>query len=484
MDKKAKPNIIFILTDDQGAWAMGCAGNKDIRTPNIDRLAGEGIRFDEFHCASPVCSPARASIVTGQIPSCHGVQDWISGGNLDAWKYPQMAGLKEFDMNDHAIDYLAGHKTYIEILAENGYNCALSGKWHLGDNASRKKGFCRWYTIGRGGCHYYSPDICDEGAMSVSDRYVTDLITERALQDIHDLAGKDDPFYLSVHYTAPHSPWNAEEHPAEFLDLYKDCDFTATPDLPLHPHQINTCPTGETPQKRRENLTGYYAAISAADAGIGKILSCLEEKGLTENTVVIFTADNGMNMGHHGIWGKGNGTYPPNMFESAVKVPFIIRIPHTEASGTVCHARASQYDIFPTILELAGCSSAPDPTQPGRSILPLLDPSSDADRDIVIYDEYGKTRMIKRGDYKYIHHYGADFNELYDLGHDPDETENLWGQEEYHKLAAEMKEDMEKWFRKYSVPEYDGTKHDVTGRGQKDLCYKENAFDQSMEYIR
>ena len=136
---KTRPNIVFILTDDQGAWAMGCAGNQDVRTPNLDWLAENGVRFDEFYCASPVCSPARASLVTGEIPSCHGVQDWIEKGNLDAYKYPQMSTTAGFDMNDRAIDYLSGHRTYMEVLAESGYQCALSGKWHLGDNAAKKK---------------------------------------------------------------------------------------------------------------------------------------------------------------------------------------------------------------------------------------------------------------------------------------------------------------------------------------------------------
>ena len=124
---------------------MGCAGNGDIRTPNLDRLAEDGVRFDEFYCASPVCSPARASIVTGKMPSCHGVLDWIEGGNVDTEKYPEMAGHPRFSRKDQPIEYLEGHKTYIEELAANGYVCGLSGKWHLGNNAEKKKG-CLLYT--------------------------------------------------------------------------------------------------------------------------------------------------------------------------------------------------------------------------------------------------------------------------------------------------------------------------------------------------
>src|SRR5699024_2812272 len=139
---------------------------------------------------------ARASLVTGEIPSCHGVQDWIEKGNLDAYKYPHMSTTAGFDMNDRAIDYLSGHRTYMEVLTESGYQCALNGKWHLGDNAAKKKGFSNWYTIGRGGCSYYHPDICDEGNMEAAEGYITDLITDRSVQYIDEFADSEKPFYL------------------------------------------------------------------------------------------------------------------------------------------------------------------------------------------------------------------------------------------------------------------------------------------------
>lgn len=480
---KKRPNIVFVLTDDQGAWALGCAGNHDVKTPNIDRLAAEGIRFDEFYCASPVCSPARASIVTGKMPSCHGVLDWIEMGNVDAGKYPHMKHLSGFNMEDRAIDYLAGHRTYIEILAQEGYLCALSGKWHLGDNASKKKGFDKWYTIGRGGCSYYEPDICDEGKMSVEKRYITDLITERSLRYIDELAEIEKPFYLSVHYTAPHSPWDQKEHPEEYRKLYKDCAFTATPDLPVHPNQIRTCPIGDTPEKRRENLTGYYAAISAMDAGVGRILEKLEEKNLRDDTIVIFTADNGMNMGHHGIWGKGNGTFPPNMYDTSVKVPLIFSLPDSVKKGAVCRSMAGQCDLFPTILELAGCQWSLEPMQPGKSMTDLLrHPEKEREGSVVIYDEYGKTRMIRKGRYKYIHRYGGGPCELYDMERDPEEAEDLYGKEEYSSIIQSMKKEMEDWFARYTREKTDARKFSVKGRGQQKLCWEKDAFNPHIEF--
>ena len=139
------PNILFILSDDQGPWAMGCSGNPEIRTPNLDRLAASGIRFENFFCTSPVCSPSRASLITGRIPSQHGVHDWIRAGNMPG----------EHQQESEAIDYLAGQLAYTEILAANGYICGLSGKWHLGDSINSQKGFSHWYVHERGGGPYY-----------------------------------------------------------------------------------------------------------------------------------------------------------------------------------------------------------------------------------------------------------------------------------------------------------------------------------------
>ncbi len=479
---KNKPNIIFILSDDQGAWALECAGNYDIKTPNLNKLAQKGIRFDEFYCSSPVCSPARASIATGKIPSCHGVQDWIAKGNVDSKKYPQLEQLPERMQEDVPIDYLEGNRTYMEVLAQNGYKCALSGKWHLGDNARKKRGFEHWYSLGRGGCHYYAADLFEDEKLNISKEYVTDLITEKALKYLDEMS-EEEPFYLSVHYTAPHSPWEKEEHPEKYWKLYEKCKFEATPQHEIHKNQINTCPVGDTPEKRKEYLQGYYAAITAMDDGIGKILEKIENKGIEEDTIVIFTSDNGMNMGHHGVWGKGNGTYPPNMYDSSIKVPFIIHVPGNKYEGKVCHNRVSQYDIFPTILELANCDYEKDVKQPGRSIVELIkSPEKKFSNRVVVYDEYGGTRMIKSNQYKYVQRDETQFCEFYNLERDPEEECNLYGEQQYSEIIMEMKKELEDWFSKYSITLLDGWQRKVTGRGQVDLCYKENAFNQDVEF--
>ena len=233
-------------------------------------------------------------------------------------------------------------------------------------------GFSHWYTIGLGGCPYYSPDIVENGAVHLEHRYITDLITEQAVQQLEQLAAGEQPFYLSVHYTAPHSPWDAASHPEEVRERYRDCAFESTPDLPVHPNQTTSSPVGDTPEKRREYLTGYYAAITAMDAGIGRILHALEEAGEADNTLVVFTADNGVCMGHHGVWGKGNATFPQNMYEQSVKIPCILRGPGVPA-GVTAEGLYSHCDLYPTLLEYAGIRDAPQtPGIAGRSLAALL----------------------------------------------------------------------------------------------------------------
>ena len=472
---KKRLNIVNILTDDQGAWAMRCAGNDEIVTPNLDRLAAEGVRFDNFYCASPVCSPARASLLTGEMPSAHGVHDWLSGGNGSSDRFPD-AGFR-----DRGIEYLEGHPSYIAELAKAGYRCALSGKWHLGNQEDKKEGFEGWYVMFGGGCAYYHPLMFDGAEMKYipfHGTYVTDLITDRAIGFIDEYAAGDSPFCVEVHYNAPHSPWSHDNHPEEYLRLYRDCPFDSAPNLPLHPRQVTSAPMGDTPEKRRENLIGYYAAVTAMDANAGRIIARLEELGIYDDTVITFTSDNGMNMGHHGLWGKGNATYPPNMYDTSVKVPFIIKAPLIAAPGKVVHMTASHCDIFPTLCGIAGVSFVPGRYQPGVSLLPrLTGERGDGSRGVCVYDEYGFVRMLRKGDYKLVRRYIGDDDELYDMVSDPDETMNLIADPKYAGLVSGMKAELEEWFAKYGTLECDGRNSlTLTGSGQRDLCHKPDAF--------
>lgn len=478
-DKKKQPNIIFILADDQGAWATHHAGISELQTPTLDQLAEEGVRCDNFFCVSPVCSPARASLLTGQIPSAHGVHDWIRSGSVDGQRFAEV-GRKNPYAGGYAeegrpIQYLANRQTYTDLLAINGYQCALSGKWHLGDSLVAQHGFDHWITLGKGGCSYYYPDVVRDGQITIEEgRYVTELITDQALTMLDEMKAKapNQPFYLSVHYTAPHSPWEAEQHPSKWIDYYDSCDFESIPDRPDHP-DMTTGPVYGT-AKRHQNLRGYFAAISAMDEQIGRLLDYLQEHGLREETVVIFTADNGMSMGHHGIWGKGNGTYPMNMYDSAVKVPFIISYPMQLPSGRLEHQLLSAYDLFPTILELAGIVEEEGPEKkwrPGRSFWQTLQKTeTESERMVVVYDEYGPVRMIRNREWKYIHRYPYGKHELYDLVNDPDENINLIEVEDYKTKVVELRCQMESWFEQYRRAGVDGLYQAVKGGGQTGLA--------------
>lgn len=449
---RRRPNILFFLTDDQGEWALGCSGNQDIQTPHIDRLAREGVRFENFFCASPVCSPARASLLTGRIPSAHGVHDWIRGGNA----------------GPGATAYLQDIRAYTEDLAQAGYQCALSGKWHLGDSANPQKGFSRWYAHQRGGGNYYGAPMVKNSALICERRYVTDAITDEALTFLEELLQDDAPFYLGVHYTAPHSPWDRANHPQDLLDLYEGCLFRDCPPHAPHPWAIfSSDPDAPRAEDPRQSLQGYYAAVTGADRGVGRLMERLRQSKAADNTLVVFTSDNGFNCGHHGIWGKGNGTFPLNMYDTSVKVPFIAWHPGRIPGGRVIRQMASAYDWMPTLLDYLGLPLPQQGRLPGHSFAGVLTGSAAGGHGaVLIADEYGPTRMIRTETDKYIRRYPYGPDEYYDLLADPGEEHNLVDCAEKAPRIARLRADMEAWFARYADPALDGLAQRVSGNGQ------------------
>ena len=443
-----RPNVLFILTDDQGPWAAGCYGNPEIRTPSLDRLAASGMRFERFFVASPVCSPSRATLLTGRISSQHGVHDWIRGGN----------------MGEDAARYLEGETAYTDVLAQNGWTCGLSGKWHLGHSQLPQHGFSHWFTHQQGGGPYNDAPMVRNGEPVTVPGYVTHAITDDALGFIDRHADGADPFYLSVHYTAPHSPWTG--HPQEIVDSYDDCPFESCPQEPIHPWAAGH-PLTENSMGDREMLKGYFAAVTAMDADVGRLLDRLEEKGLRENTLVFFVSDNGFSCGHHGFWGKGNATYPANMFENSVRVPFIASHPGRIPAGAVQRAMCSAYDFMPTLLDYLGLPVPEGGNLPGGSFAPaLVDEAAPSRGEVVVYDEYGPTRMVRAEDWKYVHRHPEGPDELYDLVNDPDERRNLAGDEDQQERVAAMQRTLQEWFARYVEPARDGRRFAVTGQGQ------------------
>jgi arylsulfatase A-like enzyme len=456
MPQSEKPNIVFILTDDQGVWAAGCYGNSEIRTPSIDRLAATGIRFDNFFITIPVCSASRASILTGRLPSQHGVHDFIAGGTAEE------------------RTYLEDEICYTDVLSSHGWICGLSGKWHLGNSALVQHGFSHWFAHPAGAGDYNDQVMIRDGVAAATSGYVTHVITDDALAFIDAQIAQDAPFYLSVHYTAPHAPWTG--HPQDIVDSYDDCPFDSCPQEERHPWAMGSHKpdwTGADPTRlglsdnlgNRESLKGYFASITAMDLDVGRILDKLEEKGLRDNTLVVFASDNGYSCGHHGFWGKGNGTRPVNMYENSIKVPFVASHPGVIPQGSVQSAMFSAYDFMPTLLDYVGLP-LPDTNLPGRSFLPALKGEEVTGRDaVVIYDEYGYCRMIRTTDWKYIHRYPEGPNELYDLINDPDERRNLVDDTAQASRITELRRQMEAWFETYVVADKDGIACDV-GAGQ------------------
>ncbi|MFO7956298.1 MAG: sulfatase-like hydrolase/transferase [Candidatus Brocadiia bacterium] len=446
MPDSDRANVVFILTDDQGPWAAGCYGNPEIRTPNLERLADSGVRFTNFFCTSPVCSPARASLLTGRIPSQHGVHDWI----------------RERNMPPEPAQYIDGSTCYTDVLADAGWTCGLSGKWHLGDSMTPQHGFSHWFALPRGASRYNDAEMIRDGEVVECPGYLTDVITDDALDFIEQ--NRDRPFYLSVHYNAPHAPWSG--HPEDVVASYDDCAFKSCPQEAAHPW---IKPHMRQHLGNRDSLKGYFAAVTAMDINVGRLLDRLEELDLREDTLVVFTSDNGFSCGHHGFWGKGNGTLPLNMYENSVKVPFIVSHPARLPQGKVADAMMSQYDFMPTLLDHLGLPPVEEESLPGVSFAEVWSGERKEARDeVVVYDEYGPVRMIRTHEWKYVHRYPYGPHELYDLTNDPGERENLVREEARRPVIEELRGRLSRWFERYVTPALDGVRCPVDGYAQVD----------------
>jgi choline-sulfatase len=206
--------------------------------------------------------------------------------------------------------------------------------------------------------------------------------------------------------------------------------------------------------------------VTAMDFGVGRILEELETMGVRDSTLVFFTGDNGMNMGHHGIYGKGNGTFPQNMYDTSVKVPAIFRLPKRIPAGVLCRDLLSHYDFLPTLLDFLGIDNPLEEELPGRSFASLLRGRVLGEKPVVVFDEYGPVRMIRSERWKYVHRYPYGPHELFDLKEDPEERRNLYGKHRYRKRIAQLKGELDSWFLRYVDPALDGSREGVTGKGQ------------------
>lgn len=443
-------NVVLILTDDMGEWAFGFL-NEEIHTPRIDEMAAGGTVFRNFFCTSPVCSPARASLLTGLIPSQHGVLDYVLAGNSGTG----------------AVPYLQAGSAFTNELSAAGYRCGLSGKWHLGDSLTPQQGFSHWYAHESSGGPYVGAKMVRDGRLVIEPEYVTRAIADDAIDFIGRAASDGVPFFSYVSFTAPHAPW-VDQHPAQYTDLYADAAFASCPQEPAHPWLRPLGPNiRRAIQEPRESLVGYFAAVTAMDVEVGRILDSLARLGLAEDTLVMFVTDNGFNAGHHGIWGKGNGTYPATVYDTSVRTPAVFHHPGAVPGGVVREELISAYDVRSTLLEYLDVEDSEQRPGPGTSFRSLLAgaPSDDAEF-VVVFDEYGSTRMIRTPEWKYVSRPSNEGDELFDLVSDPGERENRVGEPGAVAVTKELRAALEGWFGTHASPVFDARGQQVHGTGQ------------------
>lgn len=440
-------NFVVIVTDDQGRWAMPHR-MPELVMPNLQRFLDDSLELDQLYCASPVCSPSRASMLTGRMPSAHGVHDWLIGG-----RHPDACPDR----------YLEGQPTTPEVLARAGYQCALSGKWHVGDSRWPAPGFEYWYAHRYGGGPYYGAPIWRDGRPADEARYFTDAVAEQAL-DFLATRDPDRPFYLQVNFTAPHDPWIGN-HPQEMVELYSGTDFPSVPREEPHPWvEPRRADFAAAFADPHPHLAGYCASLTAVDAALGRIRAALDDGDLTGNTVVMYLSDNGFSCGHHGIWGKGNGTRPLNFWDNSVRVPCAVHVPGG-ATG-VSNALLSSVSLHRTVCELAGVDAPRDEWGAGSSFARLLRDGGHEGREcVLVTSEYGAARMITDGRMKLVERLGGP-GELYDMGIDPQERSNLFDDPTCRADQERLSRWLVERFDAETRPGVSGWDRPVTGFGQ------------------
>ncbi|MFV0444478.1 MAG: sulfatase [Planctomycetaceae bacterium] len=436
---RARSNLVLILTDNHSPWTLGCYGNPDIRTPHLDQLAKEGTLFEHALANNAVCSPTRATLLTGLMPCQHGVHRFLAGGGAQTGPKAYYT-LEEFD-------------TLPQILVESGYVAGMCGKWHLGANATPQDGFSHWITKPHGGsAGFYDQEVIENGETRKEPRYLTDLWTDHAVQFIAD--HKDQPFFLFLPYNGPYGLAPAMREPIH----NRHAGFYADRTLPSFPRT--------KPQPWNHNygdwigdlqvIRKYAAEISGIDDGVGRVMEALKEHGLDENTLVVFTSDQGCSGGHAGYWGMGDHTRPLTAFDWGMTIPLILRQPGTVPAGRRVLQMVSNYDLYPTLLtELGLADRIPQsPRSPGRDFGPLLH-DQPTDWDEVHYYEFENVRAIRTPQWKYIERVHQEPNELYDLTADPDEHNNLIDNSELDRLRDKLQSRLHAFFGQYADPKWD-----------------------------
>ena len=436
-----RPNVILIMTDNHGAWTLGCYGNPDIKTPHIDCLAKEGIRFTRAFSSNAVCSPTRATYLTGLIPSQHGVHCYL--------------GSNEAQMGPNAYSTIEEFRTLPEILAGQGYVCGLTGKWHLGKNMHPQEGFSYWITMPHGHTStFYNAKVIENGKVRTEPEYLTDLWTKHAVKFIEQ--NKDRPFFLFLPYNGPYGLGSSLNKPARnrHAAYYADKDLPSFPREATHPWLRNNKQFLNNVNAMRR----FACELSAVDDGVGRIMETLKTLGLDEDTLVIFAGDQGWAGGQNGIWGMGDHTRPLHAFDSTMRIPLIFRHRGVIPPGGESDLMVSNYDLLPTVLSyLSLADEIPsEPKLPGRDYSPALRGKDlDMEWENVVFYEFENVRAIRTAKWKYVERHPDGPHELYDLINDPGERFNLYGQPKQTDIQKELRTKLYQFFSRYADPKYD-----------------------------
>lgn len=446
--KRRLPNLLFVLTDDQAQWAVGAYGNNDIQTPNMDKLAREGMRFN-FAMTCPVCSPSRGMILSGLHPHQIGLDDYI--GDEDEGIDPKVPLLSE-------------------ILKQAGYVTALFGKWHLGHKRPEfrpiRRGFDIFVGSSGGGFANKDPRLEVNDKVEKFSGFAIEVLTEHALNFIRQ--NRDKPFALFFHTREPHMPYLPV--PEEAMKPYED-------------KKLKVPKVEEVPEERmQKEYRAYYSAITAVDIALGRLLDELEALGIADETIIVFMSDNGYMIGQHSLETKGNawkivpqgGTIigtkilgdpklrRPNMFDLSIMVPLIICWRGVVPENSICDELVVSTDLMPTFVDILrqfGCNVPNNLRFEGQSLLPLLRGEKVSWRDaaFLLYDMHhgaaAHMRMVRTKEWKLVLHLEeGGQHELYDLCNDPDEEHNLYGDPSVKSVQEELTKKLKEWQKKVKDP--------------------------------